>query len=114
MPCGNKKGEVDDLAVKIMRAALVVGRFASAVRGDHVHTMAGFIEEDFAIDQRKQSPIASGADVVAGNEFSAALADQNASSGNKFTAETFYAQPFAYTITPVTDASLTFLVCHIL
>jgi hypothetical protein len=49
---------------------------------------------------------------MTGDKLGSTLANQDAARGYKFSAKTFDAQPLADAVTPVTDASLTFLVCH--
>lgn len=78
----------------------------------NVDAVAVLIERDFAIGEGEEGPIAAGADVLSGNEFGAALTDENAAGGDKFTAETFHAKPFADAIAPIADTALTFFMCH--
>ena len=79
---------------------------------NNVDPVTVFVEQDFAIGKRKERPIAAGADVFAGDELRAALANQNTASGNKLTTVFLNAKSFANAIAPVADAALTFLVCH--
>jgi len=74
--------------------------------------MTVLIERDFAVCESEQGPITTRADILTGDEFRAALADENAAGSDKFAAKSLNAQPFADAIAPVTDASLTFLMCH--
>src|SRR5437773_185883 len=98
---------------------LIAGRLRrGAWRGaclnrNDVHTAAAFIECDLAILQSEQGPVAPGADVVAGEKFGSALADQDTAGSDEFPAKSFYAEPFAGGIAPVADAALTFFMCHI-
>ena len=78
----------------------------------HVNPMTVLVERDLAVHQGEQSPIAPGADIVAGHEPGAALADENAAGGDEFAAKSLNAQPFADAVAPVADAALTFLMCH--
>jgi hypothetical protein len=81
-------------------------------RGSDVHAAAFAVELDLAIDEGEQGPVASGADIVARDEFGAALADDDAARGDMFAAEAFYAEAFAITITAVSATALAFLMCH--
>src|SRR6266496_5054102 len=81
-------------------------------RRHDVHPAAVLVEGDFAIDQREESPIASGPDVGAGIKLRAALADEDAARGDELPAVTFHSQPFAGAVAAVPDAALTFFVCH--
>jgi len=96
------------IAGRLRRGA---GRGACFNRND-VHAAAAFIEGDFAIGQSEQGPVAPGADVVAGEKFGSALADQDTAGRDEFAAKSFYAKPFAGGISAVADAALTFLMCH--
>src|SRR3954465_10099908 len=99
--------------MKSGRTVLVVGRTpVAAVDRHHIDAVTGLIKNDFAIHQRKQSPIATSTNVAACHKLRPALANQNAAGRDKFSAKAFYAQPFADTISSVSDASLTFLVSH--
>jgi hypothetical protein len=55
-----------------------------------VNAAVGAVELDLAVHQREEGPIAAGSDVIAGAEFGAALADDNAAGSddsppNRFT-----------------------------
>src|SRR5690242_8331170 len=78
----NKKGEAKRPRRENLFQRLVLGR---AIRHD-VDAMAGFVEENFAVRQGKQGPIAARADILSGNEFRTALADQNAARGHELAA----------------------------
>lgn len=80
--------------------------------GNHVDTVAGFVEFDFAVHERKQGPIAAGTDINAGFELGAVLTDEDAAGSDKFTTETFYTEALTYAVASVAYAALTFLVCH--
>src|SRR6266446_5384972 len=88
---------------------LIVGRRRG---GLDIDPLAPFVELHLAVDQREQCPVAAGADVLAGDEFGAALADQDAARGDKFAAEPFYPESFADAVAPVVDAAAAFFVCH--
>ena len=80
--------------------------------GHDVNPLAAFIEIDFAIDQGEQGPIPASADITAGDEFSAALAHDNAAGPDEFTAKSLNAQTLTDTVAPVANATLTFFMCH--
>ena len=69
--------------------------------GINVDTPAAAIEADMALGQRVQAPVASGADVVAGNEFRAALANEDAARRDEFPTKSFHAESFADAIASV-------------
>ena len=69
--------------------------------GINVDTPAAAIEADMALGQRVQAPVAPGADVVAGNEFCAALANEDAARRDEFPAKSFYAESLADAIASV-------------
>ena len=89
---------------------LILGR---AIRHD-VDAMAAFIKGNLAVGECEQRPITAGAHILSGHEFRTALADQNAARRHELAAKSFYAQPLADAIAPVTDAALSFFMCHIL
>jgi hypothetical protein len=110
----NKKGEARSLALN-ERKNLVGGGFGDSGGGDfgnNIDAAAVFVEQDFAIGEGKESPIAADADVFAGQKFAAALADEDAASGNELAAKLFYAEAFADAVATVTYAALTFFMCH--
>src|SRR5262249_19511862 len=78
----------------------------------NIHAAAVLIKIHFAIDQREQGPTPACSHVLPANKLGAALANQNAAGSDKFPAKSLHAQPFADAITPISDASLTFLMCH--
>jgi hypothetical protein len=80
--------------------------------GHDVHAAAVLVELHLAVHERKERPIAARADVLARDEFAAALADDDAARADDFAAKFFYAQPFADAVAPVADAALTFFMCH--
>jgi hypothetical protein len=77
-----------------------------------VDAAAAFIKNNLAIDEGEQSPITAGAYILAGEEFGSALTNENAAGSYGFAAVTLYAEPLANAIAPVTDATLTFFMCH--
>ena len=79
---------------------------------DNVDPFAAFVEGDLAVHQGEQRPVSAGADIAAGHEFGAALADNDAAGADKFAAVGFYTEPFADTVASVANASLTFLMSH--
>ena len=76
--------------------------------------MAGLVKGNLPICEREQGPIPARADILSGDEFRAALADQNAARRHELAAKSFNAQPLADAIAPVTDAALSFFMCRIL
>lgn len=92
----------------------VGGRSRSGLGRDDIHPPAAAIEADFAVHKRKQGPIATRADIFAGEESGAALTDQDAAGGDDLPAVTFHSQTFADAVASVPDAALTFFMCHIL
>jgi hypothetical protein len=63
---GNKKGEaLRPRREKISFARLII----RSSFGHDIHATAAFVEIHFAIDEREQCPIATGADVLASNKF---------------------------------------------
>ena len=74
--------------------------------------MTVFVEGDFAVHEREERPIAARADVFTCDKLRAALPDDDAAGGDRFAAIRFHAEPFADAVAAVTNAALTFLVCH--
>ncbi len=70
------------------------------------------IEADVAVGKGEESVVPSHADVVAGMEFGAALADENGTGEDKLAAETFHPEPLAVAVAAVARRSLTFFMCH--
>jgi hypothetical protein len=104
-----------DLASVTLKKTLIIGRTRScSIHRDDIHAMTSFVEVHFAVHQREKGPITTGSDIGASYEFRSALPNQNAACSDKFTTEPLYTEPFAYAVSSVPDASLTFLVCHIL
>jgi hypothetical protein len=79
---------------------------------ENIDALTAFVERDFAVHQREECPIASGANISARDKFGAPLTNDNTAGGDQFAAVAFHAQPFADAIAPVPDAALTFLMCH--
>ena len=88
-------------------------RFSRDLQRDDLHGfLHGLFELHSAIAQSKEREIAAAADVFTGVELSAALADDDAAGGDKFACIGFHAEHFRLTVTTVTAAGLTFLMCH--
>ncbi len=88
------------------------GRGFSSARGKNVDSTAVLVKKHFAIGQREQGPIPSRADILTCNKFGTALAHQNAAGGDQLTTIFFDAQAFADAVAAVSDAALSFFVCH--
>jgi hypothetical protein len=80
--------------------------------GNDVDSGAAFIKRDPACFERKERPIPSGAYVVTCREFGAALTHQDASGCNNFTSKMLHSKPFADAVASITNAALSFFVCH--
>ena len=79
---------------------------------DDIHAAAVLVELHLAVGERKQCPVAAGADVLARDEFAAALADDDAARRDDRAAKFFYAEPLADAIATVANTALTFFMCH--
>jgi hypothetical protein len=108
----HKKGEAVDLALRALPGYLILFNVGLFSLGLHIDAAALFVEQDPPVNQREQCPIASGADVLAGDEFRAALTHQNAPGRDLLAPEFFHAEPFADAIPPIANASLSFFMCH--
>src|SRR5258707_5406349 len=112
----NKKGEANDLAAKsnspLPSSTSGYCRFGHRSLGQNIDASAVLVERHFSVHQCEQSPIAASADIAAGHKFRAALTHDNAAGGHRLAAIAFDAQPFADAVPSVTDASLTFFMCH--
>jgi hypothetical protein len=108
----NKKGEAVDLALCALLENLILFNAGLFNRRLHIDAAAMFVEQDPPVNQREQGPIASGADVLAGDEFRAALTHQNAPGRDLLAPKFFDAEPFADAIPPVANAALSFFMCH--
>jgi hypothetical protein len=84
----------------------------SRSRGD-IHAAAVFIELYLAVFEGEEGPIATGADVQAGDKFGAALADDDAAGGDMFATESFYAEALCIAVTAISATALTFFMSHI-
>ena len=62
---------------------------------DDGHAAVRLVEQHRAVLQRKERPIATGADVLAGMELGAALADDDAAGGDGLAAKCLYAEALA-------------------
>jgi len=73
-------------------------------RGDGVDVDAATVavEADVTFGQGKQGPVAADADIAAGEETRAALADDDAAGGDEFAAKSFHAEPFTDAVASVT------------
>ena len=70
-------------------------------RGIDVNPPVAAIEADVAVGKGEEGVIAAHADVVAGVEFGAALADEDGAGGNKLTAVAFHAETLAVAVAAV-------------
>ena len=70
------------------------------------------VELHRAVLEREKGPIAADADVQAGDEFTAALTDNDAAGGDDLAAEFLNAKTFTDTVASIFDAALTFFMCH--
>jgi hypothetical protein len=70
------------------------------------------IETYLAIDQREEGPIPTGPNILTSHEFSTTLPNQDTAGRNELPAESFYSKSLADAIAPVSDAALSFFVCH--
>ncbi len=61
--------------------------------GDEAPLLAAILELDDAGDLSKEGVILAAADVQAGLEWGAALADKNGAAGNSFAAKALHAEP---------------------
>jgi hypothetical protein len=77
-----------------------------------VHSPAGAIEPDVAINQGKNCVVAPQPNVSARRKFRSALADNDVASNNELAAELFDPESLTNTIATVLDASLSFFVSH--
>ncbi len=77
---------VRDKCCCVAKRPIQHARFVSDTLGSlHVDAAALSVEEDCAVDQRKQRVVVAHADVAAGMPFRAALADQNVSGNDVLT-----------------------------
>ncbi len=100
-----------DLALKYELKNLVIRRGCFS---DDVDALAFLVELHLAVHEGEQSPIPTGANILAGGKLGAALAHENTARGDELAAIPLYTQPFAGAIASVTNAALTFFMCHYL
>jgi hypothetical protein len=74
--------------------------------------MAISIKVDLPVHQREQRPVSACADILTGDEFGSALANQYTSSRYELTTIPLHSQPLADAIAAISNTALTFLVCH--
>jgi len=94
--------------VKLYGNELVLCRTVS----DDIDPMSVLVERHLAINECEESPIAAGANILAGDELGAALPNEDAASGDELSAKPFYSESLADAVATVADAALTFLMCH--
>src|SRR5215831_2656578 len=80
--------------------------------GQHIDSATVLIERHFSIGQGEEGPVPTGADVLAGDKFCSPLPNQDAAGCDKLAAKSFNSQPLADAVAPITNAALTFLMCH--
>ena len=80
--------------------------------GDHVHAAALQIEQNLAVGEREQRPVAAHTHVLAGDKLAAALANNDAAGGHNRAAKFFDAETLAFAVASVLYAALTFFMCH--
>jgi len=91
---GKKKGEVDDLAMKLGCFNVSCSpAWTDGIDGHYIHPMLPLSKATFPSTNAKESPVPASPNVVAGDELGAALADEDASGSYKFAAEALHAQP---------------------
>ena len=90
------------------------GRVSVGARSDgiDIHPAAVLVETDVAIDQGEDGVVATEPDVFPGMPLGAALADDDGTSKNAFSAKPLHAEALAARIAAVLDTTLTFLVSH--
>jgi hypothetical protein len=81
-------------------------------RGIDVDAPVAAVEADVAVGEGEEGVIAAHADVIAGVELGAALADEDGAGGNELAAVTFHAETLAVAVAAVACRSLTFFMCH--
>jgi len=77
-----------------------------------VYSTASAIESDMAVDKSVERVIVSNAHISARMELGADLTNDDAASGNDFTAKTLYASALAVAVASVAATALAFLMCH--
>jgi hypothetical protein len=81
-------------------------------RGIDVDAPVAAIEADMAVGEGEEGVVPSHADVVAGMELGAALADENGAGEDELSAVPFHAETLAMAVAAVACRSLTFFMCH--
>jgi len=92
-----------------------LGSDSDCGRGDGLddgHLAAGLVELDNAILQGEEGPIAADADVFAGVQLGAALADDDVAGDDGLAAELFDAATFAVALATVAGCACTFFMGH--
>lgn len=87
-------------------------RGLGCVEGDDVDPASVLVEEDFPFDQRKDRPIATDADVLAGPPFGAVLSADDASRLGGLAAEQLDSEHLGLGVATVAARTLTFLMRH--
>src|SRR5205823_12514497 len=85
--------------------------------GEHGHllaSVAGPLEADHAVDERKQGVVAPHADVGSGEDRRPSLAKQNGAGVDLLPGARLHSQPLADAVASVACAACAFLVCHVL
>ena len=85
---------------------------AGGSRGD-VHAAAVLIELDLTILESEEGPIATGANILASDEFGAALTDDDTAGSDMFTAKSLHSEALRITVTAISATALTFFMSHI-
>jgi hypothetical protein len=70
------------------------------------------IKIDLPIYQSEERPVSACANILTGDEFGSALANQYTSSRHELTTIALHSQPLADAIAAISNTALTFLVCH--
>src|SRR5213082_965631 len=69
-------------------------------------------ELDIAIDQGEQGVVAANANVIAGFDLCAALANNDATGGNHLSIIAFHSKHFGVTVPTIAGTTHTFFMCH--
>src|SRR6266700_1096118 len=76
-------------------------------------SLTGVVAElDIAIDQGEQSVVAANANVIAGFDLCAALANNDATGGNYLSIIAFHSKHFGVTVPTIAGTTHTFFMCH--
>jgi hypothetical protein len=89
------------------------GLVRSGNRGAHVHAAPITVEGDAAVGEREQGVVAADADIEAGVELRAALADDDVTGDDGLAAELLHAETLAARVATVLDGALSFLMGHV-